>query len=42
MKDITISQVVKRCKDLQERTGHAWHFEAHKGTIKLVCDSNND
>jgi len=38
MEEITIIQAIKKCKELQERTGRPWHFEANKGTIKLVCD----
>lgn len=37
MEELTMLQAVNKCKELAERTGTPWHFEANKGTIKLVC-----
>jgi len=39
MKELTITQAINKRKELAEKTGHVWHFEANKDTIKLVCNN---
>ena len=37
-RSLTVEEAVKKCEDLQIKTGKTWFFKVNKGTIKLVCE----